>query len=575
MRGNRRLASVVALLFAFAAIAAGCGSDSETGTDSSSPATGGDTESSSTEGTEPASDTAGGGGTLTLGAEQEPDCMDWINTCAGSSWGSWMVNYQTMPRAFDFEKEGDGWVYKPSVLLAGEPEVKADPQVVTYKLNPKAVWDDGTPITCKDFVYTWEQVAKGADVYDPSGYSDVSGVAATDDTTCVVTFSKPYAGWKSLFGGLYGVQPAHLLEGKDRNATMKDGYTFSGGPFKLESWEKGTAITLVPNESYWGPKAKPDKVIFKIIPDTAAAFQAFKAGEVLAIYPQPQIDAIEQINAGLDDVNSVISADTGNLEALWMNNGKAPFDSVAVRQAFGYALDRDAIVKRLFGGIGVEKAVNSLNPPILASLADNEAWSGYKLDLAKVDELMTGDGWAKGADGIWAKGGQRAAIEFKTTAGNKRRELTQQIVQEQAKAAGFELTINNQKAGDLFGQQLPAGDFQLALYAQVLTNLEPSNCGLFCSKNIPTDANGNTGQNWTRTNIPELDPLLEEVDATVDEDARAKANKAADKIQAENMVSLPLDPLPNIGLVSKKIKGDVEENPLTSVFGNMYQWSLN
>ena len=120
---------------------------------------------------------------------------------------------------------------------------------------------------------------------------------------------------------------------------------------------------------------------------------------------------------------------------------------------------------------------------------------------------MTGDGWAKGADGIWAKGGVRATIEFKTTAGNKRRELTQQIVQEQAKNAGFEITINNAKAGDLFGQILPKGDYQLALYAQVLTNLEPGNCSLFCSKNIPTEANGNVGQNWQRVNIPELDTL--------------------------------------------------------------------
>ena len=55
-----------------------------------------------------------------------------------------------------------------------------------------------------------------------------------------------------------------------------------------------------------------------------------------------------------------------------MNNAKAPFDSKAVRQAFAYSLDRDAVVKRLFGGIKVDKAVNSLNPPILAVNADAE-----------------------------------------------------------------------------------------------------------------------------------------------------------------------------------------------------------
>lgn len=560
MRGLSALAATVAL------IGAACGSDSSED---------GEASTGTTAAAE-ANATAGGGGTLTLGAEQEPDCMDWIGTCAGSSWGSWMVNYQTLPRSFEFVKEGEDWVYKPSVLLAGEPTVKAGAKPeVTYKLNPEAVWDDGTQITCKDYIYTWEQVAKGTDVYDPSGYTDIESVTATDDTTCVVTFAKPYAGWKALFGGQYGVQPSHLLAGKDRNAEMKDGYKFSGGPFKLESWEKGNAITLVPNENYWGSKAKPDKVIFKLIPDTAAYFQAFKAGEVLAIYPQPQIDAIEQIKGGMGDAKSVITADTGNLEALWLNLDKPPFDSKAVRQALAYSLDRDALVNRLFGGIGVTKAINSLNPSILSKYSDEEAWANYKLDLKKVDSLMTGDGWAKGSDGIWAKNGTRATIEFKTTAGNKRRELTQQIVQEQAKQAGFEITINNAKAGDLFGQILPAGDYQMALYAQVLTNLEPANCSLFCSKNIPTEANGNVGQNWSRVNIPELDPLLAEVDAEVDDAKRAAANKKADKIQAENMISLPLDPLPNIGLVSAKIKGPVEDHPILSVFGNMSQWSVS
>lgn len=520
--------------------------------------------------------TAGGGGVLTLGAEQEPDCLDWINSCAGSSWGSWMVGNQTLPRAFDYVKVGEDWTYTPSVLLDGEPTVKAgDKPVITYKLNPKAVWDDNTPITCKDFIYTWDQIAKGKDVYDPTGYTDIETVTATNDTTCVVTFAKSYAGWKSLFGGLYGLQPAHLLEGKDRNAIMKDGYTFSGGPFKLEKWDKGNSISLIPNPNYWGSKAKPDKVIFKIFADTSAYFQAFKAGEVLAIYPQPQIDAIEQITAGVGDAKSIISTNTGNLEALWLNNSKAPFDSKAVRQAFAYAIDRDAIVNRLFGGIKVTKAINNMNPNILAKYSDVNAWAGYIKNLSKVDSLMTGDGWAKGSDGIWAKGGQKATIEFKTTAGNKRRELTQQIIQEQAKQAGFELTINNQKSGDLFGKQLPAGDFQMALYAQVLTNLEPANCGLFCSKNIPTEANGNVGQNWQRVNIPELDPLLLDVDANVDDAKRAESNKKADKIEADNMVALPLDPLPNIGLVSAKIKGPVQDNPILSVFGNISDWSIN
>ena len=63
------------------------------------------------------------------------------------------------------------------------------------------------------------------------------------------------------------------------------------------------------------------------------------------IYPQPQLDAVDQIKAGLPNTEKVISTDTGNFESLWLNNGKPPFDSKAVRQAVAYAIDRKTIVE--------------------------------------------------------------------------------------------------------------------------------------------------------------------------------------------------------------------------------------
>src|SRR5204863_337192 len=83
------------------------------------------------------------------------------------------------------------------------------------------------------------------------------------------------------------------------------------------------------------------------------------------------------------------------------------------------------------------------------------SFSQYVKDLSKVNSLMTGDGWAKGSDGIWAKGGQKASLTVRVTAGNKRRELTEQILQSQWKDAGFELTTDNQSSSILFGQSLP------------------------------------------------------------------------------------------------------------------------
>ncbi len=521
------------------------------------------------------------GGTLVVGAEQEPDCLDWISSCAGSSWGYWMANVGTMPRAYDALKDGDTYSYEPNQLLTGEADVTTsatDQQVVTYKINPKAVWSDGTAITSADFKYTWEQITTGSDIYDQTGYKNIESVDASDPATAVVTFAagKNFAAWKGLFGGGYGLYPSHILSAvPDRDAAMKDGYQFSGGPWMISEWAKGESLTIVPNPKWYGDnKPHLDKVVFKFVADTSAEFTAFKAGEVKAIYPQPQLDAVDQITAGLPDANSVYTADTGNFEALWMNNSAAPLDDLAVRQAVAYAIDRDAIVKKLFGGLGVDTALQVINAPIVNSFSDTEAFADYKLDLSKVDELLTGAGWAKGSDGIYAKDGKPLEITIQSTAGNKRRETTETILQQQLKDAGITLTIANTKAGDLFGEILPAGNFQMGLYAQVLTTLDPGRCLLFCSENIPSAANDNSGQNWTRTNVSDLDPLLTTVDTSLDDSARTEANKQADKVTAENLITLPLDPLPNILLWSKGVAGPVSDNAVLGPFWNIEEWGI-
>ncbi len=245
------------------------------------------------------------------------------------------------------------------------------------------------------------------------------------------------------------------------------------------------------------------------------------------------------------------------------------------RTAIAYSLDRDAIVNRLFGKVGVTKAMQTITAPILSEFASTNAFSRYKKDLGKVDEAMTKSGWTKGGDGIWQKDGQRATFEMKTTTGNKRRELTEQILQQDLKQAGFEMTINNQAAGDLFGNQLPQGNFQMALYAQVLTSFYPSNCNLFCSKNIPTAENNFSGMNWTRTNVPALDENYSVTETELDQSVAEAANKKGDDALSADISMLPLDPLPNILLTSTRIVGPVADNPIQGPFWAMWGWGLN
>jgi peptide/nickel transport system substrate-binding protein len=501
--------------------------------------------------------------------------MDWIGTCSGSSWGYWMAAVQTMPRAFDVVKDDQGkYTYKASNVLKGEPKLETSPQQkVTYDIADDAVWSDGVPITSTDFKYTWDQIAHTDDVYDKTGYTNIQSVDDSNPKVAVVTFSKPFGDWKGLFTGNYGIFPSHILQGKDRDATMKDGYDFSGGPWIIQQWVKTDNITLVPNPKYWGTKPSLDKVIFKFQPDTSSEFTAFKSDQVSMIYPQPQLDAVDQINAGLPNSQKVITTDTGNFEALWLNQGKPPFDDPAVRKAVAYSIDRTAIVQRLFGAIGVNQPLQFLNAPIVSDFVDQNAFSQYKKDLSQVDKLLTGDGYVKGSDGIYAKNGQKLSFTVQTTAGNQRRILTQQILQSQLKDAGIDMQAATSKSGDLFGQILPVGDFQAAIYAQVLTSLQPSICNITCSQNAaPIGQKG--GNNYQRTSVPELDTVLTKMDGELDTSAAMSEGKQAQQIAASNMINLPIDPLPNILLWNNKVQGPVSDNGILGPFWNMNQWGV-
>lgn len=558
--------SLVALMAILAIVLAACGSSS--GSKSGGKTTDTKASTPTTLGKAPS-------GTLVLGAEQDAACADWINKCAASAWGSWMMQYQTLPRVFNYLKQDGVWTEVPSAAMASFPTsaIVNGKQTVTYTLSDKAVWSDGQPITSADIKYTADQISTDKNVYDPTGYEKIEGVATPSPKVAVVTFKEPYASWTALFGADYGIQPSHILEGKDRDKLMKNGYDWSGGPW-IAKWQKGVSVTLTPNPTYYGIKPTIQKVIFKIIADTASEFQAFKAGEVLGIYPQPEPSSIATIKGGVPNTKAIFSAETGAVEALWLNNQAFPFNDVAVRQAIGYSIDRDAIVQRLFGSVGVTKAVQSLNPPITSKYSDPNAWANYVPNPDKVNSLMTGAGWTKNGSGLWAKGGKTATFTIQSTAGNKRRELTEQILQQMLQANGFKMDIKNKSADDLFGKVLGAGTYQASIYAQQATNINPGLCQVACTSAIPTKANKQTGNNLSRISVPAADPLLADVDTNTDQAARIAASKQADRLLAADQVSLPLDPLPNIVLWSDRVGGPVGDNPVVSMFWNMNEWTL-
>src|SRR5918996_1328054 len=157
-----------------------------------------------------------------------------------------------LPGQFNFDAEAAPVVnadYASSaVLTATEPK-----QVVTYKINPKATWDDGTPITVADFEAQWKALAGTDDrfrIASSNGYEKIESVAkGADDKEIVVTYASPFVDWQGLFSPLY---PASTNQDP---ATFNDGWKqkplTTAGPFKLGNVDNtAQLITLVRNEKW-------------------------------------------------------------------------------------------------------------------------------------------------------------------------------------------------------------------------------------------------------------------------------------------------------------------------------------
>lgn len=166
------------------------------------------------------------GGTLTLPITE-----------IGPNWNNIDVNGNTvymeglwrfyMPHIWEYPADGSMENIKPNANYVTKVEQTSDsPETVVFTINDKASWNDGTPITWKDFEATWKVQSGKSDKFTPAlttGYDQIKSVTKGDtDKQAVVTFEKDFYPYQSLFNLLY---PSEALTGDD----TKDGETFSKG----------------------------------------------------------------------------------------------------------------------------------------------------------------------------------------------------------------------------------------------------------------------------------------------------------------------------------------------------------
>jgi peptide/nickel transport system substrate-binding protein len=539
------------------------------------------------------------GGTLIFGAEQFPLCLNPVTSCYNASWLHYIALLPTLPQLLTLDDD-NGYVASPLVQEVPTVEnggVTQNPFTVTYKLNPKAVWEDGSPITGEDVKFTWLAYRDSPkSIFRKSGYDKITDVRIEGDVASgqkvTIVFSEPYAPWKDKFGGggEYVLKADAFNGNPDVSDKMAQDVGFSGGPFKILTFS-ASELVLVRNNKFWGRPAYLDKVVFPSV-GADSEVSALRTGEIHAFYPQPteQLQQIKQIPGGR------IKPKAGTVfEGLWFNLDQFPVNQREVREALLYGLDRQVAIDAVAGPLDPSIEVNRClwNQPALddGKWCNNDFYMGvgragkddreksgraerFEQDQRRARMALESAGWVLGADKIYAKDGKRLTIPLATTAKNPGREQFQQIVIDQAKAIGVEITADNADPTTLFQTRLPSRQFVSALFAQVATP-DPSVTASLAKDQIPTPESS-AGQNYYGWRDDAATELMKRSDVEVDEATRIEQFKQIGQAMARDVIGIPLFPKPQILVWNENRVGGVKDfNAGQVAFAhNLAEWYL-
>jgi len=398
------------------------------------------------------------GGELTLPILEVPEQSNSLH-------GNAIVDGTTLWRWYNPQMtlaDGDGtWHPNPAYLTNVNAEEVDGKTVVTYDINPDAVFNDGTPIDWRVFETMWKfSNAENPDVVANStdGYDQIESVTAGEsDKQAVVTYKQTYPWWQALFDRVLHPSVADAQ-------TFNEGYLknphpeWGAGPYKVDKFDYNSGtVSFVPNEKWWGEKPKLDKVTYRQM-ESQATINAYQAGEV---------DAVEITNKDHLAVAKTVKDTTlrGTLRPsnyLVTLNAKTPtLEDVKVREAVFTGLNRETLAQVRFNGMDYKEDL-----PGSFALFQNQ--KGYQdnfgglvtYDQDKAKQLLDEAGWAEGGDGIREKDGKKLTLRYVTFGDSQLAKSTAAAMQKMLKDIGVDLQVEERPSSD-FSQVTAEREFDV------------------------------------------------------------------------------------------------------------------
>jgi peptide/nickel transport system substrate-binding protein len=555
MRWQRKGTVLAVPVVAVAMLATACGgsggsgggSGGSGGNNASSGGNGGGTSSSSLKArniSKTPRDQVKDGGTITWALDQFSTQWNY-NQLNGPESSTDDVISALMPRLFKASPDGEVSVNKN--YLTSAKITNKSPETVTYEINPKATWSDGTPITYKDFATQWKALNGSNSKYEvasSTGYKRIGSVKeGKNPKEVIVTFTKPFGEWQSIFDPLYPAK--YQKTPKLFNSAYKNKIPVTAGPFKLKGIDKSTqTVTVVRNPKWWGPKTKLDEIVFKAEKENAA-LGAFANGEIDFIKPPTTGSALKRIKG--TPGATIHKAAGPDYRQITFNGKSDMLGNVKVRRAVAMAINRKAITKADLQGLGwpVVTMGNHFLVNTQKGYQDNSGAVG-KYNPGKAKKMLSAVGW-KMQGKFRQKNGKTLALNFIIPAGLKEDVNESHLVSAMEKQVGVKVNIKTVPSSQYFDKYVSPGKFDLTIFSWLGTPFPVSGAKSIYQK--PT--NGNVRQNYARIGSDKIDNLMNKAIADLNERQAHKDANKADKLIWQEVHSVVLYQRPQITATSK------------------------
>lgn len=440
-------------------------------------------------------------------------------------------------------------------------------------------WGDGTPVSAKDVAFTLEVGQHPlSGVASSEGYKRIIKLDVKDDRRFTMTIDRVTFDYNSI-----GLQllPAHIEKpifdanpAEYRNKTAYDtqstnpGLAF--GPYRLTEIAPGSRVVLEQNPTWTGQKPYFKRITVRIIENTAALEANLLSGSVDYVLGELglSLDQAIAFEKRHKDKYNVVYKPALIWEHIDVNLDNKLLADRRVRQAMLLAIDRKAISEKLFEGKQpiAHGGISDLDPMF------SPAARQYGYDPAAARKLLDEAGFSTLRNNVRHNAaGEKLSIELGTTAGNRVRELVAQVIQSQLRQVGIDVRLKAEPPRiffDAMGNRTYGG---LGMYAWVQRPEGVPRSSLH-SKEIPSAANGWSGQNYPGYANPEMDKALDAAERELDVVKRRALFAEIQKLAADDLPSLPLffrvDPF----VIPKPLKGVTPTGTLNSSTLWVEQW---